>query len=516
MDRKWVVDPSCGSRTLGCEPRPPYICESPTAYKIFKGTLSDRFGKKWFILAGCLFGVLGTCIAGSANTITGIIGGNVLVGISNAGCIVSMAANQEIVPNKYRPIAMGICQAIGTAFSILGTFVAGAVVKYNVGGHGGWRWAYYINAILYGVASIGLLLTYFPPPPVIRRQESTARILAGVDYGGILLLCASITPLVLGLTWGGTTYPWESGEVVATLTCGCAGLIMFSLYEWLVVKRGLFDHRLMQSRNFLILLLVCMIDGVLLLGVNVLYAQEIADLFSQDAVKIALILSPYLITSTTGCLPVGWLMARTKSFKALLVGALSWCGLFLGLMALVTHKRLAMACVFSALFGVATAVTTVIPITTIALSVPSFLIGTAGTLATSTRALGGIVGVTIFTAIYNNKISDNLAQDVSEAVIHQGYNSTVVEEVLVAVSNPDPTALQSLGLPGSLMKAVADAIYEAQAESWKFVWVAMACIITANAIISLTLKPVKHRMNEHVESALERSDVRDAQLQVQK
>ena len=104
-----------------------------------------------------------------------------------------------------------------------------------------------------------------------------------------------------------------------------------------------------------------MVDSMLLLGVNVSYSQEIADLFTTDAVNIALILSPYLIISTFGCLPTRFIMAKTKSYRILLVEAPLWCGLFTGLVALINSHRLAMACVFSALFGIATAVTTVIP-----------------------------------------------------------------------------------------------------------------------------------------------------------
>lgn len=86
----------------------------------------------------------------------------------------------------------------------------------------------------------------------------------------------------------------------------------------------------MQGPNFPILLFVYLIDGMLLLGVNVLYAQEIGDVFSTDAVRIAVILCPNLVTSCFGCLPAGWIMAKTKSYRILLVGALLWCALFTG------------------------------------------------------------------------------------------------------------------------------------------------------------------------------------------
>jgi hypothetical protein len=162
--------------------------------------------------------------------------------------------------------------------------------------------------------------------------------------------------------WGGSTYPWNSGQVIGTLVAGCVGLVIFGLFEWLIKKEnGLLDHRLFETFNFPILCLVCLVDGMLLLGVNVLYAQEIATLFSSDALRIAVILSPYLITSTLGCLPAGFIMGKTKSYRVLLVISLLWCALFTGLMGLVDSSRLNMAYAFSALFGIGTAVTTVIP-----------------------------------------------------------------------------------------------------------------------------------------------------------
>jgi hypothetical protein len=122
----------------------------------------------------------------------------------------------------------------------------------------------------------------------------------------------------------------NNGHVVAPLTMGCVGLVIFGIYEAFVVKEGILDHRLFQTFNFPILLFVCTIDGMLLLGVNVLFSQEIFDLFSQNAVRIAVILSPYLITSTFGCIPAGWIMASTRSYRVLLIVALFWCALFTG------------------------------------------------------------------------------------------------------------------------------------------------------------------------------------------
>jgi len=97
-------------------------------------------------------------------------------------------------------------------------------------------------------------------------------IFSSVDYVGILIMSGSFASLIIGLTWGGSTYPWNSGHVVATLTMGCVGLMLFGPYEAFVLKEGILDHRLFQAMNFPILLFVCTIDGMLLLGVGVLFS----------------------------------------------------------------------------------------------------------------------------------------------------------------------------------------------------------------------------------------------------
>ncbi|KAK6199008.1 hypothetical protein LQW54_010206 [Pestalotiopsis sp. IQ-011] len=326
------------------------------------GSLGDHVGKKWFMVVGCLIGVVGSCISGSSQTLSAIVGGNVLTGVANAGCIVSISCIQEIMPNKLRPWALGVSQALASAFVVLGTFLAAAMVRDNVGGHGGWRWAYYFNGIIYGVTALAVTLTYFPPPPrLARKKHILADLVTKVDYVGIGIMTGSFAALVIGLTWGGSTYPWDDGRIIATLVVGCVGLVGFALYETFVVKEGIMDHRLFQTRNFPILLVVCTIDGMLLLGVNVQLSQEIFDLFTQDAVQVAVILCPFLVTSTFGCIPAGWLMASTKSYRILLVVALFWCSLFAGLMSLATASRLSWVYGFSTALGLGTAVTTSIP-----------------------------------------------------------------------------------------------------------------------------------------------------------
>jgi len=49
--------------------------------------MSDRFGKRWFIIIAAIFGVVGSVLSGSASRTTTIIAGNTLTGLANAGCV---------------------------------------------------------------------------------------------------------------------------------------------------------------------------------------------------------------------------------------------------------------------------------------------------------------------------------------------------------------------------------------------------------------------------------------------
>lgn len=52
-----------------------------------QGSLSDRFGKKWFIVMASVLGVVGSIVSGSAQRTPVVIVGNILTGMANAGCV---------------------------------------------------------------------------------------------------------------------------------------------------------------------------------------------------------------------------------------------------------------------------------------------------------------------------------------------------------------------------------------------------------------------------------------------
>lgn len=121
----------------------------------------------------------------------------------------------------------------------------------------------------------------------------------------------------------------------------------------------------------------------------------------------------------------------------------------------------------------------------LSLSVPSFLLGTAGTISISFRALGGITGVTIFTAIYNNQYAVNLPAEVSSVLLPTGASESIVQAVLGALTLPipPPVALAAVdGISADIIGPLLGAVAIASANSWKYVWATIAALVAANAL----------------------------------
>lgn len=146
---------------------------------------------------------------------------------------------------------------------------------------------------------------------------------------------------------------------------------------------------------------------------------------------------------------------------------------------------------------------------------PSFLQGTAGALSSASRAFGGIIGITVFTAIYNNKMAASLPRNEAAVLGQAGLNvPQLLPQVLGSFNAPSPPAAlaQIQGLPPQLIPDLLEAFLDANTYSWKYVWIAMAVLVAANAVVACCLQPVKDRMNGHIESAMEHSDLRQKQM----
>lgn len=166
---------------------------------------------------------LGSGISGGAHTAEMLIAGRAVQGAGGGGVILMIEMIVcDLVPLRERGKFMGIIFAVFALGSSLGPFIGGAIAQRD------WRWVFWINLPIAAV-SLALLVLFLHVN--YDRQSSAASRLRRIDYTGNAILIASVTAILIALSYGGTSYSWSSLHVLVPLLLGFAGIGSFLLYE---------------------------------------------------------------------------------------------------------------------------------------------------------------------------------------------------------------------------------------------------------------------------------------------
>jgi len=87
--------------------------------------------------------------------------------------------------------------------------------------------------IIVNFCSGALFFFFYYPPTFSEKFQDRSKIqqLKDLDYVGIVLFVAGFLVFLLGLSWGGSVYPWQSAHVIATMVIGGITLVIFVLWE---------------------------------------------------------------------------------------------------------------------------------------------------------------------------------------------------------------------------------------------------------------------------------------------
>ncbi|RAL02180.1 trichothecene efflux pump [Aspergillus ibericus CBS 121593] len=454
------------------------------------GRLGDLFGRRYILIGGQVLGLIGAIVCATAKTVPTVIGGSVLCGLAAAVQLTFSFVIAELVPNQARP-AVNACIFITTLpFSAFGAVIADLFIANTARS---WRWTYYLNIITCGLSVILLALFYFPPGWDAKRgNESRIAGLKKFDYFGFILYASGLILVLLGLSWGGSSYAWHSAHVVAVLVIGFVCLVAFALYETFVpLEQPLLPMSLLRNRGYAGAVCSALVGNMVYFSMSLLWPTAISALFTTNTVKAG-----WLSISTgagvlVGEVAAGLLMKPIGYTKYQLIVTTIMITAFSGALAAVNQHRQSYGIAFTAIGGFWVGYLELITIIMCPLYCKPEDIGLASGFLGSAKQVAGTIATAIYIAILDARIATTLPNTISTAATNAGLPSTSLTDLLDAVSVGTTTAYDAVpGMTTTILAAVAEAVKTAYSLSFRTVFLASIAFGGLSVVTALFSAPV--------------------------
>ncbi|MGB2875608.1 MAG: MDR family MFS transporter [Gaiellaceae bacterium] len=355
------------------------------------GKLGDAHGRKPLFLVAITIFLVGSALCGAAQNMVQLVVFRAIQGVGAGGLFpLVLAMVGMIVPPRDRGRYQGLIGSVFAAASIIGPLVGGFIVD-----NFSWRWIFYVNLPIGGLAMAVILVT-MPRRPY--KQEHS------IDWLGAAILALGTTSLLLGLVWGGRDYPWGSAHVVGALVSAVVLLGLFGLVER-QVPEPILPFQLLRNQTVASSVACMGLVGAAMFGLISFMPLFVQGVIGTSATSSGIVLTPLLLGAVTTSFISGQIVSRTGRYRPnTLIGPL-----VLGTGALLLWRMGAGATNGQAarnmvIAGIGLGMMMQIFVLSVQNAVPRREMGSATALAQFSRSIGSTLGVTLLGVIVNQRL----------------------------------------------------------------------------------------------------------------
>lgn len=277
------------------------------------GSVADIWGRKPIMLIAQAFFFAGSLMCALAPNMDSFIAGRGIQGIgaSGMGILVNV-----IVCDTFSMRDRGLYLAITSVMWAVGTAI-GPILGGVFTTKAHWRWCFWMNLPVGGLVFLVQLFFLKIPAP-------NTPVLAGlkaVDWTGSLLIVGSALMILLGLEFGGITFPWSSAAVICLITFGTVVLGLFVLNEWKLAMNPVIPLRLFTNGSTIAAYVVYVCNFSVLIGLSYylpLYSQSV---LGANALVSGLHLLPLIVSSSLAAACTGVFIQKTGIYLPIMYGA---------------------------------------------------------------------------------------------------------------------------------------------------------------------------------------------------
>jgi EmrB/QacA subfamily drug resistance transporter len=379
-----------------------YLLASTVSGPLY-GKFGDLYGRKVVLQTAIVIFLVGSALCGASQNMAQLISFRAVQGLGAGGLIVTaIAVVGDVIPPRDRGRYQGIFGAVFGVSTIIGPLLGGFFVD-NLS----WRWIFYVNVPI-GAVAFAVIGAVFRVRPTHRQHK--------VDYLGAALLAGGLSAVVLFTSLGGTTWAWDSAQIIALVVIAVVSIASFVFVESRVTE-PILPLSLFRNRTFRVTSGIGFIVGLALFGAVTylpLYLQVVKGVSpTRSGLQLTPLMLGLLITSIlSGQLITRW--GRYRIFP--IVGtAVITVGMVL-LSRLGTGTSLWTAALDMVVLGLGLGLVMQVLVLAVQNSVDYRDLGVATSGSTMFRSIGGAIGVSLFGAIFSNRLNTELAERIPAAV----------------------------------------------------------------------------------------------------
>ena len=285
-----------------------------TAYMIMStistplyGKLSDIFGRRpLFIIAISIF-VIGSFLAGTADTMYSLAGYRAIQGLGAGGLMaLPLAIMGDMLAPRERAKYQGFFLAVFGVSSVIGPLIGGVLSGTpEILGIAGWRWVFLINVPI-GIVALAIVLKALHLPKTHRRVR--------IDWWGAATVITATVPLLLvaeqGREWG-----WLSTASLSCYLIGVSSAVAFVMIERSMGDDALIPMKMFKSQTFTMATILGVFVGFGMFGAMMTIPLYLQLVKGATPTESGLLMLPMILGMMIASIVSGQVMARTGSYK---------------------------------------------------------------------------------------------------------------------------------------------------------------------------------------------------------